>query len=311
MAEIVSGQVAPPQSVQQQDKPPVAEKTNRLVVFAHAFFFVLGFTLIFTLVGSAVGLLGQSLNQYMSVVQRLGAVLLVIFALTTIGVFRWLVDVLNRNIDMNENPAAEALASVLAFPNMLLYTEKRVAGMHQVNRGLGYMSSVLMGVTFAAGWTPCIGPILAGILLLASSSQTATQGAGLLLVYSLGLGIPFLLTGAMFSSATGLLRRLNRHMGLISVISGLLMLYVAYLLWTDSLVLLTTQFTVFNEWVFAAEDWVTGITGTGGNLLHASGLTAAVLAFSAGIISFLSPCVLPLVPAYVGYLSGAAVGARS
>lgn len=89
------------------------------------------------------------------------------------------------------------------------------------------------------------------------------------------------------------------------------MLYVAYLLWADSLVMLTAQFNFLNEWVLSAEDWVSQITGTGGNVIGAGLLTAGALAFLGGLISFLSPCVLPLVPAYIGFLSGAAVGSRS
>ena len=301
-------------AAQTASDPAGAAKTpgaaSRWVVFLHALFFVLGFTLVFTLLGSAAGLLGRSLNLYMPVIQKLGAILLVIFGLTTLGVFRWLVSFIERRVDVEQNPAAEALVSVLNFPNQMLYTEKRVAEMHQVNRGWGYLSSSLLGISFAAGWVPCIGPILASILFLASDSQTAWQGAGLLLIYSLGLGIPFLLTGLMFSSMTRWLRAMNRHLGVISIISGLFMLYVAYLLWSDSLALLTTQFSALNTWVFAVEDQISAVFAGGGALIGAGLMTEAVLAFSAGLISFLSPCVLPLVPAYIGYLSGTAVGVR-
>jgi cytochrome c-type biogenesis protein len=279
-------------------------------VFLHAFLFVFGFTLVFVLLGSAAGLLGRSLNPYMPLVQKLGAVLLTLFGLTTLGVFRWLVDRIQRRVDLAQNPAAEALVSLLEVPNQLLYTERRVAAMHTVSRRWGYLSSSLMGVSFAAGWVPCIGPILASILFLASDSQTALQGAGLLWVYSLGLGIPFLLTGLMFSSMTRWLRAMNRHLGLISILSGILMLYVSYLLWSDSLALLTTQFVALNEMVFQAEEQISVLLAGGGNLVGAGTTTELILAFSAGLISFLSPCVLPLVPAYIGYLSGTAVGTQ-
>lgn len=296
--------------VQGQPAQRRGDGAARRSVFLHAFFFVLGFTLIFTLLGSAAGLLGCSLNPYMPVIQKLGAVLLLIFGLATLGVFRWLANAIQRRFDVRQNPAAEALMSLLNLPNQLLYTEKRVADMHQVDRRWGYLSSTLMGVAFAAGWVPCIGPILASILFLAGNSQTALQGAGLLLIYSLGLGIPFLLTGLMFSSMTRWLRSLNRHLGIVSLLSGLLMLYVAYLLWTDSLALLTNRFLVLNEFVFQAEEQVSAVLAGGGVLIGAGATTEIALAFGAGLISFLSPCVLPLVPAYIGYLSGAVVGAR-
>lgn len=85
---------------------------------------------------------------------------------------------------------------------------------------------------------------------------------------------------------------------------------MAYLLWTDSLASLTTRFIFLNEWVFALEESLALSSATGGNIIDASLLVAAPLAFMAGLISFLSPCVLPLVPAYIGFLSGAAVGGR-
>jgi cytochrome c-type biogenesis protein len=291
-------------------QPARSNATSRWVVFFHAFFFVLGFTLVFTLLGSAAGLLGRSLTVYMPVIQKMGAILLTIFGLTTLGFFRWLVGFIEKRVDVRQNPAAEALVSLLNFPNQMLYTEKRVTDMHQVSRNWGYLSSSLMGVSFAGGWVPCIGPILASILFLASDSQTALKGAGLLLIYSMGLGIPFLLTGLMFSNMTRWLRAMNRHLGIVSIISGLFMLYVAYMLWTDSLAALTTQFAALNEWIFQAEEQVSSIFAGGGNLIGAAASTEVVLAFSAGLISFLSPCVLPLVPAYIGYLSGAAVGVR-
>ncbi|MCE7984034.1 MAG: hypothetical protein DYG89_22910 [Caldilinea sp. CFX5] len=294
--------------VQPQQIPlPQRAQSNRLVIFLHALAFVIGFGAVFTLIGSAAGLLGQSLNSYLPPIQRFGAILLVIFALVTMGVFRWLVQQIQQRPDLQANPAAVALAGILDFFNTLLYTERRVAEMHTVNKGWGYLSSALLGVSFSAGWLPCVGPILASIFFLAQDSATAGQGAGLLAIYSLGLGIPFLITGAAFSSATRFLRRLNRRANIVSIVSGIFLLYVAYLLWTDSLALLTTRFFFLNEWVFALEDQVAVASGTGGDIISLSFLAAAPLAFIAGVISFISPCVLPLVPAYLGYLSGAAL----
>ena len=290
--------------------PPVtpAGQTNRLLVFLHAVAFVLGFGAVFTLIGSAAGLLGHNLNSYLPVVQRFGAIMLIIFGLTTLGAFRWLSAQISRRTDLNANPAAAALVGILGFFDALLYTEKRVVGLHQVNRSWGLLSSALLGVSFSAGWVPCIGPILGSILFLAGDSATVGQGAALLAIYSLGLGIPFLITGAAFSSVAPALRRLNRHVRIVSIISGLFLFYVAWLLWTDRLAALTTQFSSLNEWVFALEDSLALASGTGGDIIHATMTAGAPLALIAGVISFLSPCVLPLVPAYIGYLSGTAVG---
>jgi cytochrome c-type biogenesis protein len=280
---------------------------SRLTIFLHALAFVVGFTVVFTLIGSAAGLIGKNLNAYLPMIQRLGAILLVIFGLVTLGVFRWLVNLLSARIDLNANPAAAALVSVLNFFNTLLYTEKRITDMHQVNRNWGYLSSAMLGVSFSAGWVPCVGPILGSILFLAGDTATVGQGALLLTVYSLGLGIPFLITGAAFSSVARFLRRINRYANIVSIVSGLFLLYVAYLLGSGTLATLTTQFAFLNEWSTNIEVWLGKVSGTDGDIISLSLMSGAPLAFLAGLISFISPCVLPLVPAYIGYLSGATV----
>ena len=279
---------------------------SRSSTFLHALAFVLGFGAIFTLLGSAAGLLGQSLNSYLPLIQRFGAILLLIFGLTTIGIVGWIVNRVQANEKLAANPAVAALLDILRFLNALMYTERRVTDLHKVKRGWGYLSSALMGVSFSAGWVPCVGPILASILFLASDSATAAQGALLLAIYSLGLGLPFLITGAAFSRATLVLRSLNRHANIVSIVSGIFLLYVGWLLWSDQLTSLTTQFAFLNKWVFVLEEFVSESVGV--NAAFGGGaLSAAPLAFVAGIISFISPCVLPLIPAYIGYLSGAAL----
>jgi cytochrome c-type biogenesis protein len=112
----------------------------------------------------------------------------------------------------------------------------------QANPEWGYASSFLVGSIFAAGWTPCVGTILSGILLLASASQTVGQGAALLFVYSLGLGIPFLLTGLALNRMSGLLRRLNRCQNVISVVSGLFLIGMGVLVYTNFLSIMSGYF---------------------------------------------------------------------
>jgi cytochrome c-type biogenesis protein len=290
-----------------QPVPVESSGASQRQIFLHALAFVLGFAAVFTLLGSAIGLLGQSLNRYLPIVQQLGAVMLLIFGLTTLGLFRWAGNQIRQRADLAQNPAAALLVKIFDFFNNLLYTERRLTDMHQVSRGWGYLSSSLLGVSFSAGWIPCVGPILASIFFLASNTSTAGQGALLLAIYSLGLGIPFLITGAAFSRTTKMLRRINRHARIVSIVSGIFLLYVAYLLWSDSLVMITNRFFFLNEWVFNLEEQLTMSSGTGGDIIGMSLLGAAPFALLAGLISFLSPCVLPLVPAYIGYLSGAAV----
>jgi cytochrome c-type biogenesis protein len=292
--------------------PPrgAAAPAGRWTTFAHSVAFVLGFTTVFVILGSAVGFLGHNLNVWMPLIQKMGAVLLVIFAFITVGLVSRLAAWLRRSATFQANPAAQAVVNVLEWVSALMYTERRVTDMHSVNRNWGYASSFVLGVSFSAGWVPCVGPILASIFFLASDSATVLQGAGLLAIYSLGLGIPFLITGLALNRMSPWLRRLNQHAGIISLISGLFMLYVAWLLWFDRLGSLTTHFAWLNSFVLNIENSVSAVSGTGGNIVSASMINAAPLAFFAGLISFISPCVLPLVPAYIGYLTGASVGSR-
>ncbi len=296
-------QVSPARTLPRPQPP-----ANRGLILLHAIAFVFGFTLVFTLLGLTASIFGQLMNDFAPILQRLGAILLFIFGLTTLGVFRWLSDRIRPSIDLAANPAAAALVSFLDFFNILLYSEKRVSEMHLVSRGLGLLSSMLLGVSFSAGWVPCIGPILSSILFIAGDSNTVNQGAVLLAIYSLGLGIPFIVTGAAFGTSTNVLRRLNRHTHIVSLISGIFLLYVAYLLWSDTLVLLTSRFTLLTNWLLDLEYAVIDPSNADSTVNNLTIIGGAPLAFFAGLISFLSPCVLPLVPAYLGVLSSAAVG---
>lgn len=279
-------------------------RTQRLEMFAHALAFVLGFGVIFTLLGTTAGLLGGTLLRYQMVIQQIGGVLLIIFGLTMMGLFFKLSEWLGRN-----KPAPRSFSGILLklcnFFNALLYTERRVKQVEDVNRGYGYLSSFTVGVSFSAGWVPCIGPILASILLLAGNSATASQGAFLLAVYSAGLGIPFLLTALAFGRMTHLLRKLNRYLGIVSYISGGFLILMGYFLWTNQLTLLVEQFWFLNEIVFTLEGTISNALGFGSiDPTAVNALQAAPIALLAGMISFISPCVLPLVPAYISYLGG-------
>lgn len=290
---------------------PQQGEANRVLLFLNALAFVVGFGAVFTFFGSAAGLLGQRLDMYLPTIGRFGAVLLVLFGLSTLGVFRWASSEIRQRTDVDRNPAAAFLVRLFEFFNAMIYTEKRMVGMHQVSNRWGLASSALLGVSFSAGWVPCIGPILAGIFVLAGNSDTVGQGALLLATYSLGLGIPFLLVALAFSRATQFLRRLNRHVGIVSIISGFFLFYVAYLLWFDRLGALTNSFNFLNNWVLTLEDSMVAFTGLGYNIIGMGVSTGLPLAFLAGLISFLSPCVLPLVPAYIGFLSSASVVGES
>ncbi len=269
---------------------------SRWQTFSHALAFVLGFSLVFVLLGASVAFIGNSLNAFLPTFVKIGGAILIVFGLEVAGVLDWLAERLRAAGRDRSLPARGYIAFTEGLARVM-YTEGRVQA--RVDRRWGYLSSALMGVFFSAGWIPCIGPVLSAIYLLASDAQTAGQGALLLLVYSLGLGIPFLLTGAAFSTMTGWLRRVNRYLGVVSKITGAFLIAVGILLFMDRLAWITVL----------AQRWLG--TGFATVSLGSEGMASAAIsmpiAFLAGLLSFLSPCVLPLIPAYIGYLSGTVV----
>ncbi len=267
--------------------------SSRWTTFSHALAFVIGFSLVFVALGASVAFFGYAINAYLPTFVKFGGVILILFGLQVTGVLGWLADRI-RAAGRDQNPLARAYIAAVDGLGRLMYTEGRVQA--RVDRRWGYLSSAVMGVFFSAGWIPCVGPVLAAIYFLASDTQTVGQGALLLLVYSAGLGLPFLLTGLAFSSMTGVLRRLNRRLGLVSKITGIFLIAVGVLLFNDRLSLIANFFVAR--------------FGTGLASVELGGISSAVsipIAFLGGLLSFLSPCVLPLIPAYIGYLSGAAV----
>lgn len=125
----------------------------------------------------------------------------------------------------------------------LFYSEKKLE-LQQAGQS-GYSRSALFGVVFAAGWTPCVGPILTGILVVASQLDTVGQGILLLTAYSLGLGIPFLLLGLAFGPLSRWLRKVNRYLGVVSVVSGALLVLMGVLIFGNSLSFLAQYGTLF------------------------------------------------------------------
>ncbi len=169
----------------------------------HAVSFVTGFTLVFAGLGASAGLLGAAIPT--GLLFRIAGSVMVVFGL-------WLL-------------AARRIP--------WLNYEMRFRG--SVGRRSGYLRSIGLGAAFSLGWTPCVGPVLAGILTLASSSQTAWQGSYLLLAYSLGLGVPFIVIGLAMGAAGPVLRGLNRHAGTMSTFSAVMLIAVGIMLLTGTL----------------------------------------------------------------------------
>jgi cytochrome c-type biogenesis protein len=161
-----------------------------------AFLFVAGFTTVFVLLGATASALGNVVRQHVGLLSTVAGIAIIVMGLHFIGVFRI----------------------------GLLYREARFS----TGRSMGAWGAYLMGLAFAFGWTPCIGPILAAILAVAGSEASVARGAALLAVYSAGLGIPFLLAAFAMEPLTGLLKRMRtryayveRAMGVLLVLTGI------------------------------------------------------------------------------------------
>jgi cytochrome c-type biogenesis protein len=152
-----------------------------------------------------------------------------------------------------------------------------------------FWSSLAMGIFFAAGWSPCIGATLGAILTLGFNSSTVGQAMILSLGYSLGLGIPFLLLALVVDQAVPFVRKLRKYMRTFQIISGLMIIAIG-------LLMITSQMTVIAGWALRSGLYL--------DFPSNSQIPSMITAVAAGALSFLSPCVFPLVPAYLGYLSG-------
>jgi cytochrome c-type biogenesis protein len=185
--------------------------SRRRAALLHALLFVLGFSLVFILLGATATALGRALSYYQVWLQRAGGVLIILFGLLCLGV-------------LSARP---------------LLSEHR---MQLEQKPLGYLGSAVVGMAFAAGWTPCIGPVLGGILGLAATSADVTRGMLLLAVYSAGLALPFLLAAIAVESFLGWFQRFRRFLPWVMRLSGLLLILVGGLL-------VTGQFTRLAGWL--------------------------------------------------------------
>ncbi|MBN1504186.1 MAG: cytochrome c biogenesis protein CcdA [Candidatus Eisenbacteria bacterium] len=173
--------------------------------------FVLGFSAVFIAMGASATYIGQFLNDKLPLFSKIAGVVVIIFGLHVMGVFR------------------------IPFLNY----EKRF---HSTSKRLGLFGSFLVGLAFAFGWTPCIGPILGAILAFASTQETVKEGVLLLSAYSLGLGIPFLAAGIGMNAALGFTRGIRRHYRKVEIVSGILLIAVGVLILTNSLQRLAFMF---------------------------------------------------------------------
>jgi len=240
--------------------PFVPTQSDRLRIFLHALLFVAAFSLVFIVGwGGSVTALGQLFGAYKRPIAQIGGVVVIAFGLATLEVIRipW------------------------------FYADTRTQYMGQ--RGT-FGGAVLMGIFFAAGWSPCIGAILGAILTMGLSQQTVGQAMWLASGYSLGLGIPFLIMALGLDRASGWIKSMRPYQKYFRLASGVFIIVIGMLLLTNTMSLIAI-------WAFKNGLYIERFT-----LFSAA--PTYFTAIVAGLLSFLSPCVLPLVPAYIGYLSG-------
>ncbi len=232
--------------------------SNRVIIFLNSVAFVLGFTLIFSLVGV---LLQTALSgiafDVANTLRVVGGAIITLFGL-------FLIISLKYNIPFLQK---ERKIKVKRFQN-------------------SYITSFAFGAAFAVGWTPCVGAILGSIYTLAATSP----GLGFLLMFtfSMGIGIPFMLVGLFASRMTGFLEKASGFLKYFNVIAGLLMVGLGLLVLFNYIGIISSFF----------------MTTEG---VSVSGQLNFVIAFVAGIVTFLSPCMLPLLPAFLAYISGTTV----
>ncbi len=178
-----------------------APRVRRLTII-HSLAFILGFSLVFVALGATATVAGQFLREHQDALRRIGGVLIILF-----GVY---------------------LTGLVPIPALSRERKKQLT-----TKPLGILGSVLVGITFAAGWTPCIGPILASILIYASTAKTVGTGVVLLSVYSLGLGVPFFLSSLALNSFLAASRKIRGQLRTIEVASGVVLILFGVMLVTD------------------------------------------------------------------------------
>mgnify|MGYP000872186147 FL=1 len=168
----------------------------------HALSFVAGFTLVFVLLGASATYIGSFLQQQMDMVRKIGGILIIVFGIHITGL----------------------------VPLTMLLGDKRVSLKH---KPAGLLGSMLVGIAFAAGWTPCIGPILASILMIAATEEKVAHGIVLLLLYSIGLGIPFVAASLAMHRFVRLFNRFKKYIRYFEIITGLFLIVVGVLIFTN------------------------------------------------------------------------------
>lgn len=173
----------------------------RRTTLIHALLFVLGFSAIFVMLGAGATLIGQLLVNYKPIIARVGGFMLIALGLWMLGIFQFGALNQERRFHLNDKP-------------------------------LGYLGTILVGVAFGAGWTPCLGPIISGILMIAGSAENVGRGVTLLAAYSAGLAVPFLLSALLLERFFTFFQKFRSKLGMVNRIAGVLLIIVGIMLLT-------------------------------------------------------------------------------
>ena len=229
------------------------QRERRLInpkIFFATLFFVIGFSLVFTMLGAGASFIGQFLRTYQTEIAKVGGGLVIFFGLHFAGAFlrpNFLKELIGVQAFLTAlhlfgviskdgfYSLTGALAVVLALylfgVHEYLYRQMKT----EAKAKASYLGAFIIGVVFAFGWTPCIGPILGSILFLASQQDTVREGAVMLLLFSFGLGIPFLIAGLLFSLFLNFVKKFGRFFRVIELVGGLLLISLGIMLVLDKL----------------------------------------------------------------------------
>ncbi len=188
-------------------------KKVRTQTIVHSLLFIAGFTLVFMLLGASATYLGSFLQEKMGLIRKIGGLLIVVFGIHVSGVVNLSVLLGDKRVRLNKKPA-------------------------------GYAGSVLVGVAFAAGWTPCIGPILASILMIAATEEKVYHGMILLFSYSIGLGTPFFIASLALHKFLVLFNRFKKLIRIFEIVTGIFLIIVGILVFTNSLTAISQYVTI-------------------------------------------------------------------
>jgi cytochrome c-type biogenesis protein len=201
----------------------VANPRTRRAILLNSLLFILGFSLVFIALGAGVTLLGQALFQQQDLIRKIGGIFIILMGMYVAGWLRIPFLMREWRMELRDRPA-------------------------------GYIGALFVGITFAAGWTPCIGPILGSILTLASVSQTATTGIAMLAAYSLGLAIPFFISSLAIHRFLIFFDRFKRFIPVVTRLSGIILMALGLLLVTGYFVVLNRlAFSLTPDWLFEVE----------------------------------------------------------